>query len=235
MSLHLLCAVALMAVSEPVPTSTSGRSRSRTDPAARDGEPAPGLVSAARDGDAEAFAELYAEHRATVYRLLLARTRSTTLADDLTSETFCRAWGAMSQFRLHEQYFGAWLLRIARNLTVDHFRSRARALELSTADLSHLETDAVAGPDEALLPGVHSDELKVALSLLPPDQRRCLTLRYFDGLSIVTTAEILGRSQGAVKQLQWRGLRNLSKSLAHLTRPAMTARVVLVVDEGKPH
>ena len=164
MSLHLLCAVALMAVSEPVSRPTPGHSRSRTDPAVRDGEAAPGLVSAAREGDAEAFAELYAEHRASVYRLLLARTRSTTLADDLTSETFCRAWGAMSQFHLDEQYFGAWLRRIARNLAVDHFRSRARALELTTADLSHLPTDPLAGPEEAVLPGVHSEELRVAMS-----------------------------------------------------------------------
>ena len=94
--------------------------------------------------------------------MLLARTRSTTLADDLTSETFGRAWGAMSQFHLDEQYFGAWLRRIARNLATDHFRSRARALELTTGDMSHVQTDAVAGADEAVLPGLHSEELRVA-------------------------------------------------------------------------
>ena len=219
MSLYLLGAVALAMVSESASTPVPGRSRSRIDRGVvPDGEALAGLVSAATQGDAEAFAELYAQHRASIYWLLLSTMRSTTLADDLTSETFCRAWAAMSQFRLDEHYFAAWLHRIARNLATDHFRSRARALELATADLSDLQADVVAGADESLS-GVHSEELGVALSLLPPDQRRCLMLRYFDGFSIATTAEILGRSEGAVKQLQWRGLRNLAKSIGHLTRP----------------
>ena len=221
MSLHLLCAVALMAVSEPVvEVHVLGRSRSRTDPAARDGEAAPGLVSAATEGDAEAFAELYAAHRALGL--------PAPAGQDALDEPCGRP------------HLGDVLPCLGCDVAVPPGRAVLRGVAapdraqpgdrpLQVASACSRADDRRHEPrcrptrwpvrTRPCSPGSTARSSGSRCLALPPDQRRCLMLRYFEGFSIATTAEILGRSQGAVKQLQWRGLRNLSKSLAHLTSP----------------
>jgi len=79
------------------------------------------LVELARTGDKEAFGLLYDHYNTSVFRFLYYRTRSTSLAEDLTSETFFRALRSMNNFRWQGKDFGAWLMTIARNLATDHF------------------------------------------------------------------------------------------------------------------
>ena len=74
------------------------------------------LVELARGGDTEAFGLLYDHYQPSVYRFLYYRTRSVTLAEDLTSETFFRALRSMNNFRWQGRDLGAWLMTIARNL-----------------------------------------------------------------------------------------------------------------------
>ena len=94
------------------------------------------LVELARSGDKEAFGLLYDHYQASVYRFLYYRTRSQTLAEDLTSETFFRALRSMNNFRWQGKDFGAWLMTIARNLTTDHFKAGRTRLEMSTEDMT---------------------------------------------------------------------------------------------------
>jgi RNA polymerase sigma-70 factor (ECF subfamily) len=168
------------------------------------------LVELARKGDADAFGMLYDHYQASVYRFLFYRTRSSTLAEDLTSETFFRALRSMNNFRWQGKDFGAWLMTIARNLATDHFKAGRTRLELTTEDMA-LHDDATEGPESAVLAGITNEILLQALTELPPEQRDCLVMRFLQGMSIAETAEVLGRSDGAVKQLQLRGVRNLAK------------------------
>jgi RNA polymerase sigma-70 factor (ECF subfamily) len=168
------------------------------------------LVELARTGDAEAFGLLYDHYQSSVYRFLFYRTRSTTLAEDLTSETFFRALRSMNNFRWQGKDFGAWLMTIARNLATDHFKAGRTRLELTTEDMG-LHDDATEGPESAVLAGLTNEVLLRALTELPPEQRDCLVMRFLQGMSIAETAAVLGRSDGAVKQLQLRGVRNLAK------------------------
>jgi RNA polymerase sigma-70 factor (ECF subfamily) len=168
------------------------------------------LVELARGGDAEAFGLLYDHYQASVYRFLFYRTRSSTLAEDLTSETFFRALRSMNGFRWQGKDFGAWLMTIARNLATDHFKAGRTRLELTTEDMS-LHDDATDGPEGAVLAGLTNEVLMRALTELPAEQRDCLVMRFLQGMSIAETAAVLGRSDGAVKQLQLRGVRNLAK------------------------
>lgn len=170
------------------------------------------LVELARAGDKEAFGQLYDHYHLTVFRFLYYRVSSTTLAEDLTAETFFRALRSMSSFRWQGRDFGAWLMTIARNLAADHFKAGRTRLEQSTEDMQTLDTTA-DGPERDVLAHLTNDELLAALSNLPPEQRDCVVMRFLEGLSIAETAEILGRSVGAVKQLQLRGIRNLAKLL----------------------
>ncbi|WP_344305091.1 sigma-70 family RNA polymerase sigma factor [Nocardioides bigeumensis] len=168
------------------------------------------LVELARTGDKEAFGLLYDHYHVSVHRFLYYRTRSQTLADDLTSETFFKALRSMNNFRWQGRDFGAWLMTIARNLATDHFKAGRTRLELVTEDMSQHD-DATEGPETAVLASLTNEALMQALTELPDEQRDCLIMRFLQGMSIAETAAVLGRSDGAVKQLQLRGVRNLAK------------------------
>jgi RNA polymerase sigma-70 factor, ECF subfamily len=168
------------------------------------------LVELARSGDAEAFGLLYDHYHVSVYRFVYYRVGSVQLAEDLTSETFLRALRSMGSFRWQGKDFGAWLVTIARNLTADHFKAGRTRLEQSTEDMT-LHDVWTDGPDSVVLASLTNDALLTALKELPHEQQECLIMRFLQGLSIAETAKVLGRTAGAVKQLQLRGVRNLAK------------------------
>ncbi|WP_134765512.1 sigma-70 family RNA polymerase sigma factor [Nocardioides sp. 1609] len=169
------------------------------------------LVELARTGDADAFGQLFDHYQPSVYRFLFYRTRSVPLAEDLTSETFFRALRNMTSFRWQGKDFGAWLMTIARNLAHDHFKAGRTRLELSTEDMGAHDDATDDSPEDQVLAGLTNDLLLEALTKLPDEQRDCLVMRFLQGMSIAETATVLGRSDGAVKQLQLRGVRNLAK------------------------
>ena len=170
------------------------------------------LVELARGGDSDAFGMLYDHYHVSVYRFVYYRVGSVALAEDLTSECFFRALRSMGSFRWQGKDFGAWLMTIARNLTTDHFKAGRTRLEYATEDMSPHD-GATEGPEGAVLASLTNEALLAALKELPHEQQECLIMRFLQGLSIAETAQVLGRSDGAVKQLQLRGVRNLAKLL----------------------
>jgi RNA polymerase sigma-70 factor, ECF subfamily len=206
---------------EPGPGTTTGAGRGGRGP---DGEAASSeldqetatriiaLVELARGGDTEAFGQLYDHYHVSVYRFVYYRVGSTALAEDLTSETFFRALRSMGSFRWQGKDFGAWLMTIARNLTTDHFKAGRTRLEYATEDMSPHD-EPTEGPESSVLASITNETLLAALTELPHEQQECLIMRFLQGLSIAETAKVLGRSDGAVKQLQLRGVRNLAKLL----------------------
>ncbi|GAC1384093.1 MAG: hypothetical protein NVSMB48_18600 [Marmoricola sp.] len=168
------------------------------------------LVELARSGDKAAFGDLYDHYHAAVFRFLYYRVSSPTLAEDLTAETFFRALRGMSSFRWQGRDFGAWLMTIARNLAADHFKAGRTRLEQATEDTETLDS-AADGPEGEVLALLTSEALRDALAKLPSEQRECVVMRFLEGLSIAETADVMGRSVGAIKQLQLRGVRNLAK------------------------
>src|SRR6478609_6676755 len=177
------------------------------------------LVELARGGDKDAFGLLFDHYHPSVYRFLYYRTRSQTLAEDLASETFFRALRSMNSFRWQGKDFGAWLMTIARNLTTDHFKAGRTRLEMTTEDMTPHD-DTTEGPEDTVIAGLTNEVLLQALTELPVEQRECLIMRFLQGLSIAETARVLGRSDGAVKQLQLRGVRNLAKLVPEGLRDA---------------
>ena len=168
------------------------------------------LVEFARSGDKEAFGQLFDHYHPAVYRFLYYRTRSQSLAEDLASDTFFRALRSMNNFRWQGKDFGAWLMTIARNLTTDHFKAGRTRLEMTTEDMG-AHDDSTEGPENAVLASLSNEVLLRALQKLPKEQQECLIMRFLQGMSIAETAQVLARSDGAIKQLQLRGVRNLAK------------------------
>ncbi len=168
------------------------------------------LVAAARRGDAAAFTGLYRRYADRVYRFCLFRVRRPADAEDLMQQTFLRAIEALPRYEERGLPFGAWLFRIARNVVIDHGRSRRDALGLD--DLAH----AGAEPATEDGTGALADRaaLLAALARLTPDQREVLGYRFFAGLSARETGRLMGRGEATVRGLQARALAALRRELA---------------------
>lgn len=168
------------------------------------------LVELARDGDAEAFGQLYDHYVSGVFRFIYYRVGSRQLAEDLTSETFVRGLKAIQRFTWQGKDFGAWLTTIARNLIADHFKSSRSRLEIASDDIPERRVPA-RSTEEDVLALISNEMLFEAVNSLPPEQRDCILMRFIQGMSIAETAAALKRSEGAIKQLQLRAVRSLAK------------------------
>jgi RNA polymerase sigma-70 factor (ECF subfamily) len=171
-----------------------------------------GLVALAQQGDAEAFGLVYDAYVDQIYRYLYYRVGSHALAEDLTSETFLRALRRLDSFTYTGKDIGAWFTTIARNLVTDHVKSSRFRLEVTTADM--LDADrGDEGMEQVVLDRLQNAALLDAVKQLKAEQQECIVLRFLQGLSVAETAEVMRRTEGAVKQLQLRAVRALAKLL----------------------
>lgn len=171
------------------------------------------LVEAAQLDPAR-FADLYEHNFERVYAFIVRRVRIREEAEDLTSEVFQKALANLPRFKWRGVSFAAWLLRIASNLIADRYKSSAREGERSAVeDLAEI----VDANEVATQEGLEAVERQAALfrlvHRLPEDQRRVIEMRFAEEKSIREIATSIGRSEGAVKQLQFRGLQTLRAGL----------------------
>ena len=181
-----------------------------------DGEEVAALVARAQSGDSAAFGEIYDRYNETVYRYIYFRVNNAQLAEDLASETFLRALRRISSFSWQGRAFGAWLVTIARNLVVDHFKSGRYRLEIVKPDVlgaDQQETDPSTSPETAALEKLTNATLLTAVKKLNPDQQECIVLRFLQGFTVAETARTMGKNEGAVKALQYRAVRTLARLL----------------------
>jgi RNA polymerase sigma-70 factor (ECF subfamily) len=187
-------------------------------PVAVPGEPEPdraevvALVAAAQAGDAEAFGLLYDRYVDLVYRYVYYRVGGKALAEDLVSETFLRALRRIGTFEWQGRDFAAWLITIARNIVADHYKSGRFRLEVSTADMIDADR-ATDGPEDSVLDGITNASLLDAVKKLNSEQQECVVLRFLHGMSVIETAQAMGKSEGAIKALQYRAVRTLGRML----------------------
>lgn len=168
------------------------------------------LVSRAQEFDPEAFGEIYERYYNGVYRYIYYRVGEQHLAEDLTMEVFLRTMEAIDTFSFRGVPFSAWLYRIASNLVIDHYRRQSQA--------------AMSLEERLVSDGDHSRQqfeaefthqaLRRALSELTEDQQQVIILKFVDGLSNQEVAQVLGKTEGAVKSLQHRALAALGRVLA---------------------
>jgi RNA polymerase sigma-70 factor (ECF subfamily) len=170
------------------------------------------LVRSAQNGDAAAFGELYDQYVDVVFRYVLFRIGDRSLAEDVTSETFLRAFRRINSVSYQGRDVGAWFVTIARNIVLDHVKSSRFRLEVSTADPDDGQAVEV-GPESQVLANIAHAELLRCVEQLGDDQRECIVLRFLQGLSVAETAEIMKRNAGAIKALQHRAVRRLAQLL----------------------
>ena len=171
----------------------------------------PQLLKFAKDGDADAFGEIYERNVKIIFGYLYANLDSRLDAEDLTEEVFLRAWGSLDGYHETGVPFSAYLLRIARNALYDHYRrSKHRSNQLA---IENVNIVADADPTEAVSDNLQHAELREVLGDLKEDYRLVLVLRYLKELSPSETAEVMERSVGAVRVLQHRAIDAVRKLL----------------------
>jgi RNA polymerase sigma-70 factor (ECF subfamily) len=168
-------------------------------------DPAERLAIEAAQHDPSRFAELYEQNFERVYAFVVRRVRNREEAEDVTSDVFHQALANLGRFEWRGVPFAAWLFRIAANAIADRSKRAAK------------ERDVLAGEDSLEAVGSEAAEDRARLfrlvGRLPADQRRVIVMRFAEHKAIRDIARELGRSEGAVKQLQFRGLQSLRARL----------------------
>jgi len=187
----------------------------------------PWLVARAQRGDPAAFARLYQLYQPEVAGYVRRLVGDQTVADDLTSDTFLRAWQQLASFRWQGRSLVAWLVTIAHNLARDHWkslRSRYEVLDTGQSMWGVADRGPEGRPAEVVLARLELADVLDALDHLSADQRACLHARFIEELSVAETAARLGKTPGAVKVIQHRALHHLRAHLAaHRPPPSAEA------------
>jgi len=166
------------------------------------------LVRRAQQGDAQAFGALYEQHVDRVYAYVAHRVGNRADAEDLTEEVFLKALINLNRFRWRGSLL-PWLLTIARNLVTDHWRRRSREADWSAAPFP-----ATNSLTEIVERRWQREQLRAATAELTELQQQVIALRFAAGLSIAETAQVMGRSENAVKNLQHKAIAALRRRLA---------------------
>ena len=169
-------------------------------------------------GSERAFGQLVQAHQEAVRRFLRRLTAGDEMrADDLSQETFIRAWQHLGDFR-QLSGFETWLLRIAYRVFLDDERSMARSpLALESESLAVIDnntSEASLTSREGTTVGLSMD-LDQALATLSEKERTCVVLQYVEGQSIRDIADIMGLPENTVKSHLLRGKKNLATYLRH--------------------
>lgn len=166
------------------------------------------LVDQAKSGNPEAFAKLYDAYVERVARYIYFRVADDCDMEDLVSQVFLKAWENLGRYKIGSSPFIAWLYAIARNLVIDHYRTKKTILPLE---------DAIGIPSDLEMPHeeaqMHFDleAMRDALQALSKDQQQALVLKYIAGLPNDSIAKVMNKQEGTVRGLQMRGLQTLAK------------------------
>jgi RNA polymerase sigma-70 factor, ECF subfamily len=164
-------------------------------------------VLAAQSGDMDAIRFLYVRYKDNVYGYVLSIVREPHEAEDATQQVFTKLISAIHRYEPRAVPFTAWILRVARNIAIDHLRQR-RAIPCD-------EILEPARPfDDAR--GEYRRGLEIALETLPEEQRDVIVLRHLVGLSPGEIAERMGRTESSIHGLHHRGRVALRRQLAAL-------------------
>jgi RNA polymerase sigma-70 factor (ECF subfamily) len=168
------------------------------------------LLAAARQLDPEALAAIHGDYYQPIYRYISFRIDDPLAAEDLTSEVFTRLLEALGGGKAPRTTLRGWLFGVAANVVSDYHRHRYRVAEV---ELSDAMPDDDTGPLGQVERALNQENLVAALVTLTEDQQAVIGLRYGSGLSVRETAKVMGKSEGAIKQLQARAVASLARTL----------------------
>jgi RNA polymerase sigma-70 factor, ECF subfamily len=170
-----------------------------------------GLVRRAQKQDSAAFAQLYEAYFDRIYRYIALRIRNEMEAEDITQQVFMKVLQSISSYKNKGVPFSSWVYRIAHNQVIDFLRQQNKK---ATVDIDGLPLpDLGDDPQHKMEQEIDIEDLKKATRKLTVAQQEVLSLRFTGELSISQCAEIMGKSEGAIKALQHSAVLALRKAL----------------------
>ena len=169
------------------------------------------LIRSAVGGDSSAFGSLYDRYQPAIYRFVVVKVGSREEAEDITHHVFLSAWANVRTYKHRGHPFSSWLYQIARNMVIDHYRSRKDDVSLDKLDPESSIIPAVAQSD--LFKKMQIEKVHRAIKELKPDYQDVVILRFIEDLPLKEVSAILKKSEGAVKLAQHRAIRELKKKL----------------------
>lgn len=170
------------------------------------------LIQKAKDGDVNAFGELYERYADAIFRFIYSQTAYRLDAEDLTADVFLKAWQNLHKYEERGFPFSAYLFRIARNTLVDSQRKR-KPITISNEEISNLSETEPTDPGTLAFLRAQHGELVTVMAQMKEDYRTVLVLRFLNDLSPAEIAQVMGRSVGSVRVLQHRALKILRAML----------------------
>jgi RNA polymerase sigma-70 factor, ECF subfamily len=198
------------------PTSAASRRFARSDAREAPDELVYEAVAAAKGGDMSALHFLYVRFADDVCTYVRSIVRDPHAAEDITQNVFAKLMKAIHKYERRNVPFAAWIIRVARNVALDHIRA-SRQIPLAEVRTSDEGREQV-GFERALC-------LREALDRLPSDQREVLVLRHVAGLSPGEIADRLGKTEASIHGLHHRGRGALKAALRELEAAPVTATV----------
>lgn len=172
------------------------------------------LVKKAKGRDPEAFGRLYDEYVDQIFRYIFYKVGNFQESQDLTGQTFLKAFENIDSYEMRDVAFSSWLYRIAHNLVVDYFRKESKREKVPIEEQSPTPSNR-GNPVDTVMADLDSERLYRAMQKLTHNQREVLVLKFIDNLSNAQVSEIMGISVGAVKSTQKRGLLSLNRILSN--------------------
>lgn len=166
------------------------------------------LLSDAFDYDARALSMIYDRYEVRIYTYIYRRIGDQALAEDLTGQVFLKMLEAIRNRKAWHSSFSGWLYRIAHNIVIDHYRQRTNQQHVSLDDEPTLPA-LDETPDQAVELKLDVERLRAAIARLTEEQAEVVSLRFLEGYSISEVAEMMNKTEGAIKALQYRAVANL--------------------------
>ena len=172
------------------------------------------LAERLKNRDTAAMAELYDRYGRLVYSVIFSVVRDSGVAEDLVQETFLRVWNRMQGFDSARGALGPWVLAVARNRAIDHVRSAAARMSQNSFEIAeHDHPSVFVDMVGDLFAAGQARHIRDAVKRLNENQRRCIELAYFEGLSQTEMADRMGQPLGTVKTWVRTALRMLREQL----------------------
>lgn len=164
------------------------------------------LVEQAVGRNGTAFTALYERYVEQIYRHVYYRVGNQADAEDITEETFIRAWKAIDRYKIKGAPFVAWLIKITRNLIIDYYRSQKKHVPLDDVECA---TDSEKSPEAIAELNLDQHQIREAIKKLKGEKRKVILMHFIDGFSYAEIARALKKSEGAVRVIQCRALNDL--------------------------
>lgn len=190
----------------PTPATIGFRSRSTLDDSPEAKAKTRLAVARAKEGDQDALRFLYVSYAHNIYGYVRSIVRDDHEAEDVTQHVFAKLMTTLVKYDDRGVPFFAWLLRLARNVAIDHLRANRLT---PTENVLDSEASSEADADRA-------ETVRAALATLPEEQREVVVLRHLVGLTPGEIADHMGRTEGSIHGLHHRGRRALQRELARL-------------------